>query len=242
MQVTVLGSGDAFSGTGCNAGYLVDAAVLVDCGAPAPALLRRVARDVSGLRLILITHFHADHTYMLPVVIGACALASPCAPGLVIAGPVGTREYVQRIVSAGYGSEIVKIVNDNVSPRYIALQDGDDVEIAGYRLRAHAVVHSLGPSLAYTLTDSTGARVGFSGDSTMCAGLRRAIEGSDLFVCECTGWGAPVPGGHLYSDQVSELVDAYPSTRFLLTHLAARHSLPGALIAHDLLTLDVAAR
>ena len=241
MRLTVLGSGDAFSGCGCNAGYLVDSAALVDCGAPVPALARRASIDLRGLRLILLTHFHADHTFMLPTVIGAASLSDePVQPGLVIAGPVGIREYALRLLAAGYGSHIQRLVEQQVSPRYVGLQDGDDVELGGYRVRAHAVVHSLGPSLAYTLTDAAGVSIGFSGDTAMCAGIQRAIRGCDLFVCECTGWGAPVPGGHLWSEEVAELMASHPSTRFLLSHLKERHTLPGALIAHDLLTLEVA--
>lgn len=243
MQLTVLGSGDAFSGCGCNAGYLVDGSALVDCGAPVPTLARRAAIDLQQLRLILLTHFHADHTFMLPVVMGAAALTErPVAPGLIIAGPVGTEEYVQRLLSAGYGHHLIEMIRDTMAPRYVALQDGDELELAGYRVRAHAVVHSLGPSLAYSLTDASGARIGFSGDTTLCPGLVRAIQGCDLFVCECTGWGAPVPGGHLWSDEVSELIDANPATTFLLSHLKERRTLPGALIAHDLLTLEVSAK
>jgi ribonuclease BN (tRNA processing enzyme) len=240
MQLTVLGSGDAFSGCGCNAGYLVDGRALIDCGAPVPAMAKRAALDLQQLRLIMITHFHADHTFMLPVVIGACALAdTPIEPGLVIAGPVGTREYVNRLLQAGFGHHIIDLIRDAIAPEFVILQDGDDVAIAGYRVQAHAVVHSLGPSLAYTLTDASGTRIGFSGDTTLCPGLARAIRGCDLFVCECTGWGAPVPGGHLWSEEVAELMAAHPSTTFLLSHLKERHTLPGALIAHDLLTLDV---
>lgn len=240
MRLTVLGSGDAFSGCGCNAGYVVDGTVLVDCGAPVTALARRAALDIRDLRLILLTHFHADHTYMLPVVMGGLGLSDhPAPPGLVIGGPVGTREYVDRLLVTGYGHHIIDMINDTVAPTYLPLQDGDDVEIAGYRVQAHAVIHSLGPSLAYTVTDSAGTRVGFSGDSALCPGLARAIRASDLFVCECTGWGAPVPGGHLWSEEVAELIAANPSTTFLLSHLKERHTLPGALIAHDLLTLDV---
>lgn len=240
MRLTVLGSGDAFSGCGCNAGYLVDGRVLVDCGAPVPAFARRAGSDLQDLRLILLTHFHADHTFMLPVVLGAVALTDTPAPrGLAIAGPVGTREYVNRLMDAGYGHHIIGLIRDTIAPQFVELQDGDDVEVAGYRVGAHAVIHSLGPSLAYTVTDAAGARVGFSGDSTLCAGLKRAIRGSDVFVCECTGWGAPVPGGHLWNEEVAELIADNPSTTFLLSHLKERHELPGALIAHDLLTLDI---
>src|ERR1700686_3448609 len=107
MRLTVLGSGSAFSECGCNAGYLVDGRVLVDCGAPVPSLMRRAGASLQDLRLILLTHFHADHTFVLPTVLGALAYAEPPAPGpLVIAGPVGTREYVSRLLGDGYGSHV----------------------------------------------------------------------------------------------------------------------------------------
>ena len=47
MRLTVLGSGSAFSNCGCNAGYLVDGRLLVDCGAPVPALLRRARTSIN---------------------------------------------------------------------------------------------------------------------------------------------------------------------------------------------------
>ena len=240
MRLTVFGSGDAFSGCGCNAAYGVDSSVLVDCGAPVPALSRRAGFDLRALRLILVTHFHADHTFMLPVVLGASAVATEEGePRLTIAGPLGIREYVSRLVSTGYGSHMQELIEERVSPAFVALQDGSDETLHGYRVRAHSVVHSLGPSLAYSISDEGGTTIGFSGDSTLCPGLRRAITGCDLFVCECTGWDGPVPGGHMWRDEVASLIAEYPATTFLLSHLSERRTLPGALIAHDLLSLDV---
>jgi len=239
MRLTVLGSGDAFSGCGCNAGYLIDSRILVDCGAPVHVLVRRVGATVAGLRLMLITHFHADHTFMVPMVLGSRTFSDTVDAELIIAGPPGAREYVERLVSDGYGEGICRQMRSRARLSYVVLQDGSDETILGYRIAAQAVVHSTGPSLAYTLSDETGTTIGFSGDSTRCAGLERAIRASDLFVCECTGWGKPVPGGHLSSDEVSELMSIYPGTRFVISHLAERHELPGAIVAHDLLTLDV---
>jgi ribonuclease Z len=240
MRLTVLGSGSAFSNCGCNAGYLVDGRVLVDCGAPVPAVVRRASASIDNVRLILLTHFHADHTFMLPMVLGARAYAdSPSPERLVIAGPVGTREYVTRLLTTGYGTHMLGAVAANVHLEYAVLQDGSDVELAGYRVRAHAVTHSIGPSLAYQLTDTSGATIGFSGDSALCAGLRRSIAGSRLYVCECTGWDAPADGGHLWRDEVARLMTEFPATTFLLSHLEARVELPGALVAHDLLSLEI---
>jgi ribonuclease BN (tRNA processing enzyme) len=240
MRLTVLGSGSAFSSCGCNAGYLVDGRVLVDCGAPVPALVRRATTSIEAITLILLTHFHADHSFTLPTILGARAFADTTAPGmLVIGGPVGTREYVSRLLGDGYGSHIRSEVEVRVAPEYAVLQDGSDIELAGYRVQSHAVVHSMGPSLAYRLTDADGVSIGFSGDSELCGGLRRSIAGCDLFVCECTGWDGPTPGGHLWRDEVAGLMIENPGTRFLLSHLAERHHLPGALVAHDLLSLEI---
>lgn len=241
MRLTVLGSGSAFSTCGCSAGYLVDGRVLVDCGAPVLSMLRRAAASLNDLTLILVTHFHADHTFALPTVLGARAYADEPAPGdLVIAGPAGTREYIGRLLADGYGSHIAQRVAAGVRPEYVVLQDGSDVDVAGYRVQSHAVVHSTGPSLAYRMTDRAGATLGFSGDSELCAGLHRSIEGCDLFVCECSGWDGPEPGGHLWRDEVAGLIAGYPRTTFLLSHLSERRQLPGALVAHDLLSLEIA--
>jgi ribonuclease Z len=238
-RLTVVGSGDAFSGCGCNAAYLVDEHVLIDCGAPVQALLPRAGMTVAAIDLVLLTHFHADHTYMLPMLLGARAFVGEPTGGMTIGGPPGTREYVLRLLHTGYGRHLVELIEGRLELRWLVLQDGDDVLAAGYRVRAHAVVHSTGPSLAYTVQREGAAVIGFSGDTTLCAGLRRAIESADVMVCECTGWAAPTEGGHLWRGELEQLIADYPSTRFVLSHLRTRGTVAGAILAHDLLSIDV---
>ena len=240
-RLTVLGSGDAFSGCGCNAAHLVDDRVLIDCGAPVQALLPRAGMAVASIDLVLLTHFHADHTYMLPMMLGARAFAGELRPGLTIGGPPGTREYVLRLLNTGYGRHLVELIGERLQLRWEVLQDGATALVAGYAVRAHAVVHSTGPSLAYTVQRGEGAVIGFSGDTTLCAGLRRVIAAADLMVSECTGWNAPIEGGHLWRGELEQLIAEYPGTRFLLSHLRTRGTVSGGLIAHDLLSIDVTA-
>jgi ribonuclease BN (tRNA processing enzyme) len=235
----VLGSGSAFSGAGHNACYCLDGRLLVDCGAPAQLLLPQAGGSVEQLDAVLLTHFHADHAAMLPVVLGARALAVDDPRPVRLAGPPGTREYVSRVVQTGYGDHLHGLIMDRLSLEATVLQDGSDVEFCGFRVRAHAVTHSTGPSLAYAVSDlQTGATVGFSGDSVLCDGVRRAAAQSHAFVCECTGWDRPVPS-HMWWGEVQELIAACPDTRFLLSHLTERRQARGALLAHDLLSLDV---
>ena len=240
LRLTILGSGDAFNGCGCNAASLVDNRVLVDCGAPVQVLLRRAGASTSSIDLVLITHFHADHCFMLPVFLGARAFTGELREGLVIAGPPGTREYVTRIVATGYGSRLASLIDTRVRPQWVVLQDGMTSTLAGYDVTARAVTHSVGPSLAYTVSRTGSATLGFSGDSTLNAGLRRTIAASDVMVCECSGWTAPTDGGHLWKGELDELIAEYPATRFVLSHLSMHGSVRGAIVAHDLLSLEVA--
>ena len=240
-RLTVVGSGDAFSGCGCNAAYLVDDRVLIDCGAPVQALLPRAGMTVAAIDVVLVTHFHADHTYMLPMLLGARAFAGELRPGLTIAGPPGTREYVLRLLLTGYGRHLVELIQERLQLRWVVLQDGAAADVDGYTLRAHAVVHSTGPSLAYTVQRGEAAVIGFSGDTSLCAGLRRAIASADVMVCECTGWDGPTEGGHLWRGELEALIAEFPGTRFVLSHLRRRGTVAGALLAHDLLSIDVSA-
>jgi ribonuclease Z len=239
MRLTVLGSGSAFSGCGHNSAYCLDGRILVDCGCAVQVQMPRAGLDLGDVSTVLLTHFHADHTYMLPVFLGARALNRADPAPLRLAGPPGTEEYVRRLLRTGYGATLHATIRDRLGPSTLVLQDGSDTTVDGYRIRAHAVVHSTGPSLAYAITGPDGATVGFSGDSEMCAGLRRCAAESDLMVCECTSFEGPL-ASHVWAGEVSELITALPGTRFVLSHLSERRPLPGALVAHDLLTLEVA--
>ena len=242
VRLSILGSGSAFSGCGFNASSVLDERVMVDVGAPPHVLVPRLGLRIQDIELVLLTHFHLDHVGMLPLLLGALAHADdPPEPGrLAIAGPIGTLELVRRMTVAGFGGSTQRRIEEVVAPRYVLLQDGSDVLIGDGRVRSHSVVHSTCPSLAYSVTRG-GLRVGFTGDTTLCAGLRRLAGEVDVLVCECSGVDGPVNGGHLWRDEVAELVREHPKVRFVLNHLAGRVSVPGALTAHDLLTLELAA-
>lgn len=241
MLLQVLGSGAAFTSCGSNASYCLDGRLLVDCGAPLHQILPRAGVDVHAPDVLLITHFHFDHVGQVPLLLGARALmTSPTRP-LTIGGPPGTVDYLMRLLHTGYGGHLLRIITERLEIRPLVLQDGSDVEVEGFRVRANAVVHSTGPSLSYAITGADGSTAGFSGDSTLCAGLERTMAAADLMVLECTGWTQPVES-HLWGGEVLQLMERHPEVTVLLSHLMERGSLDGALVGHDLLALEVPRR
>ena len=240
MKLSTLGTGSAFSGCGGNACSVLDERVMVDVGSPPQVMLPRIGLRLHDIELVLVTHFHLDHCGMLPLLLAALAYdpEPPELGKLAVAGPPGTRELMRRMTVTGFGRHSQRRVEERVSPEYVVLQDGSDVEVRGARVRSHAVLHSTGPSLAYAVTRG-GIRVGFSGDSSLCAGLRRLASEVDVLVCECTSMDGPVAGGHLWREEVEGLIEENPGTRFVLNHLGSRATVPGALVAHDLLTLEL---
>jgi len=239
MRLTVVGSGAAFTAIGHNACLAIDADLLVDCGPPAHVLLPRSGLDPQAIDTVLLTHFHADHCIGMVVFLAARALAGPEVRPLRLAGPVGTREYLERLVRTGYGGEIWELVDQRLGLETVVLQDGATAQLGDRSVTAHAVVHGTGPSLAYVVEGADGLRLGISGDSIDCAGLHRVIAASDAMVIECTGWRGPVAGNHLSRDEVVALVARYPEVRFVLSHLSERGTLPGAITAHDGIGLDL---
>ena len=158
----------------------------------------------------------------------------------MIGGPVGTREYVSRLLGDGYGSHIRDEVDVNVAPEYAVLQDGSDVELAGYRVQSHAVVHSTGPSLAYRLTDADGRLdrvLRRQRDMRWAPPVDRGVRPLRLRVHRL---GRPDPGRTSVARRGGRADDRESGERrFLLSHLAERRHLPGALVAHDLLSLEI---
>jgi len=240
MRLTVLGSGSAFSTCGCNAGYLVDGRVLVDCGAPVPALVRRAATSIHAITLILLTHFHADHSFTLPTILGARAFADVTSAGmLVIGGPVGTREYVSPPASATAMARTSAM--RSMSRRSRVRRAAGRQRCSSCRLpRPEPCRGAQHGSVACVPRHRCQWRVDrISGD-------KRDVRRTPPVNCpdatsssaSAPAWDGPTPGGHLWSDEVAGLMvenpDALPAQP-----PGGATSPAGALVAHDMLSLEI---
>jgi ribonuclease BN (tRNA processing enzyme) len=237
MQVTFLGSGNAFSRTAYNASILVDRTMLLDAGAPLCVHLPKVGVELDQPTAVFITHFHADHCFNLALLIAARHELFDVSPPLAIIGPRGTKDWLNRLLELAWGEEFSRHAVEHLRLTVRELDDGEQTEVDGYQVHAYRMAHvTTFPCLGYVL-HKDGVRLGYTGDSAACAGLEELVATSTHVIAEMT---YDEPGRiHLSRPEVEDLMRRFPAVRFILTHRGSDQPLDGAVLARDFLTLDL---
>jgi ribonuclease BN (tRNA processing enzyme) len=242
VEVTFLGTGSAFSPHAYNASILVDRTILLDAGAPLTVHLPRAGVSLDEPRVVLLSHFHADHTFGLAwLILGRVLLHEPSSP-LTIFGPVGTTAYLEQLLDFAWGEKMRRLSWERLHLEVHELAGGDAFEVDGSRARAFRMQHvSELNCLGFTI-ERDGVRLGYSGDAEVSAELEALVAASDHVIAEMTYPNDEGGELHLGRHDVEGLMERHPSTRFIITHVSAEGSVNGAVMAHDFLTLRLPLR
>ena len=249
--MTIVGSADAFNGAGrAHSCYLLEAEgaqpIMVDFGATALARVKQLPRDPDQLAGILVTHLHGDHIGGIPFLLIDAMFRTRRQTPLAILGPIGTKATLDALFRVTYGP-----VAEYERPFELVVEElAPDQSRAwlGWFVESFPADHMDPPEQPMCLrVGAGGRRIAFSGDTSMCDGLRRALEGVDLGVVECTGLEHPVGRHCAWSDWEAEL-PKLSARRMLMSHLgeevrdaasAGRLAHPLVAFAEDGLTLEI---
>ena len=240
MEITFLGTGAAVSPHAYNVALLIDRRLLVDAGAPLSSHLPRAGVSVSEPRAVVLSHVHADHTFGLAWLVLARVLSEQPAPPLRIIGPPGTGAHVTQLMELAWGPEILAQAIQQRQLEVEEVRGGEHFEVEGCIGTAYTMTHTSRFSCLGYVLERDGIRLGYSGDAQMSAGLEALLAASNHAVVEMT-LDSPGPM-HLSRSEVEELLQRHPSVSFILTHLSSDASLPGAVAAHDFLSLRLPLR
>ncbi|HVC38962.1 MAG TPA: ribonuclease Z [Candidatus Dormibacteraeota bacterium] len=238
LELAILGSGAAFSAIGHNAGYLVDGELLLDCGAPVTSLLGQSGRSLADLRTIAISHLHGDHFCQLPLLLAARAVRYPDAQPVRVVGPMGISQRLHTLGQLYLGDHFWDQVVTAGAPQVEEWVGGQRAPLGSFQLEGVEVEHATELSCLGFRIQRHGITLGYSGDTTLCAGIRKLASSVDYLLCECTSMSEPTPI-HLWKGEVEELIESNPNTRFILTHLSQRSPVKGAILASDGLVLQL---
>ena len=242
MEVTFLGTGAAFSPYAYNASILVDRAILLDAGAPLTVHLPKAGVTLDEPKAVVLSHFHADHTFGLAwLILGRVLRHNPSAP-LTIFGPLGATAYVEQLLDFAWGEKMRRLSWERLQLTVHELAGGDTFEVDGSRARAFRMQHvNELDCLGFTF-ERDGVRLGYSGDAEMSPELEALVAASDHVIAEMTYPDEDGGELHLGRKDVEGLMERHPSTRFIITHLSAQVSVSGAVMARDFLTLQLPLR
>jgi ribonuclease BN (tRNA processing enzyme) len=196
MQITFVGSGDAFgSGGRLNTCFHVRAArtsFLIDCGASSLIGMNRVGIDRNAIDTILVTHFHADHFGGVPFFMLDAQFNTKRTRPLTIAGPPGLRDWYPRVMDTSFFG--ASKTRQRFELNLVELESAERRSLGDITVRPARVRHAPteGPFCAYLL-EVDGKTIAFSGDTEWVENLVEIGRNADLLISECYSVEKKVP-------------------------------------------------
>ena len=220
IDVTVLGSGDAFnSGGHFHAAYLFetgDATFLVDCGPTILASMKQRGIDTARLDFVVVSHMHGDHFGGLPFLVLEYMYERRRTRPFVVLGPPGIEQRFWELFRALYRDVAAKEVPFELSFR--ELHPDTTLELRGVRVRGVRVPHQVEDTALALEFEAGGRRVLYSGDSPWFDRFLELARGVDLFLCECTAWDDSM-GRHIEYRTLQPRLSELKARRVVLVHL-----------------------
>lgn len=197
--------------------FVLDGSILVEPSPTALPNLRRCGLGVDTLDVIVVSHFHADHTFGWPFLVLEIIQRRPRRP-LFVVGPPGVESFLADMLTLG-GLPNVLAAQAALDLRFVEV-DGSWQEAGGLRFQGVEVDHVPHLRCFGYLFERDGRLVGYSGDTSPCAGLETLASQADVLILECNGPHAPgLPISHMDVDAVGSLRERHPTVPFVLTHL-----------------------
>jgi ribonuclease BN (tRNA processing enzyme) len=221
MNVTVLGSGDAFATAGrSQSGYLVrvgGTCVLMDAGPDLLGSMKRKKLAPADLDVIAISHLHGDHYGGIPFLMLEYLYESRPDRIIHFVGPRNLESRCWRMMKLAYPRFNVGVIRPWL--HFIEIEPHQEVRAGKARISAIRSPHmETDISLSLKLRIA-GRTIVYSGDSGWNEELVSFAEGADLFICECTYYESSQLTFHMNYPQLAANRSRFKVKRMLLSHL-----------------------
>jgi ribonuclease BN (tRNA processing enzyme) len=215
MKVRILGTGTASpSLTRLSSSYVVsscDGNILIDVG---PSVVRRLLEcniALDDIDVIVLTHFHPDHTVDLVTLLFALNYGGrPRRKPLLLIGGPGLRTFHKKLLEA----------YPWIAPLEYTLllktMSKSRLSLKGINIITDRMKHN-DESIGVRIESESKSTV-FSGDTDYCSALTRLASNADLLIVECSFPEKKVEG-HMNLPTLLPLIEKAKVGRTLLSHL-----------------------
>ncbi len=237
---TFLGTGNFLAPGRYWNGFVLDGSVLVEPSPTALPHLRMCGLNAADLDVVMISHFHPDHTFGWPFLLLEVVRKRDAGRPFCVVGPPGVETFLANMMALGAVTDILAHAHRRFDMRFIEV-DGSWQDAGPLRFRAIEVEHVPDLRCFGYLIEREGRRIGYSGDVRPCRGLEELAGASDILVLECNG-PHPPPVTHMDIESVRALRDRFPAVPFVLTHLGEgveAEGIPDVIVPADFETLTL---
>jgi ribonuclease BN (tRNA processing enzyme) len=218
ITLTFLGTAGFHATAGYWSSFLIGEHILVETSPSVLRNLRVAGKQLDDLDVVFVSHFHADHTFGWPFVLFT-AYRERRTRDLFVVGPPGIGAFLENMLKAGALDHVVEYARARPNAfklHYVEVTEQPQ-EAGGVQFRAVRVDHDPILECFGYLIEVNGRTVGYSGDTTLCPGLREIAGGADALVLECNAHHERSPV-HMTFDDVRTIRSEYPALPIVITH------------------------
>jgi ribonuclease BN (tRNA processing enzyme) len=242
VPLTFLGTGGFHATAGYWSSFLIGDRILVESSPSVLRNLRVAGKRLADVDVVFISHFHADHTFGWPFLLFT-ALRERRQSDLWVVGPPGIGAFLENMLKAGALDHVVKWARERPGTfklHYVEVTEQPQ-KAGGVRFRAVRVDHDPVLDCYGYLIEVNGKTIGYSGDTTLCPGLREIASRADTLVIECNAHTDRSPV-HLTFSDVTVIRAEFPELPLVITHRAHDvddGGLPNVCVPEDFETVFV---
>lgn len=220
MNIKMIGSGSIMSEQN-SPSYLIDNSILVDVPNGTNKAIKRLKYDITNLKAVLITHFHADHFFDLPFIL----------LNLYINTKDNRKDKLYIVCNENEKYKIKEIIDLSSFKSYDEFVSKLNIEIVGindgmilnnilgeYIIKVIEVRHSC-TAFGYIISSKMNCKkVGFTGDTTLCSGVEQIVKESNISFCD-TSEIIGDEKSHMGINDIKYLSQKFEENKIVTTHM-----------------------
>ena len=179
MKITFLGTGEAF-GKKEHTSILINDEILLECGLHTLMQLMKIKK--MGIKVIYISHFHADHALGLPSFLLALNEEGR-KERLTIIGPKGMENYVKESLNLSYRK---KLENLDYGLEIKEVKNEMNMRMLDYIFSFGKMKHSFE---CYSISIARDKKISYTGDGEPTIKAMNNMKQSDMPIAEAYGIG-----------------------------------------------------
>jgi ribonuclease BN (tRNA processing enzyme) len=227
MEITFLGSGDAFASGGRYwSSFLVDKRCLFDAPPTLLAHLKQLSIDLPEIETVFLSHQHADHFVGLPFLMLEYLYMTKRTKDLFIVGPPGVEDWMEDFANRCYPELHSK--DAGYRRVYVDAKPNEELQAGSVTFQAIPMNHVKHSMDAFGYKARIGGKtVAYTGDTMFCEEIFELAAGADVLVLDCTYSEGGGPE-HMGIDDLRVIRQRVAAeTAIVLTHLNGEPDVAG---------------